>query len=277
MRKHTLLAISLTLIFLLVFSGCAQTQSQPTAATFTPPKEYAVALTVTINPEIKLYLDNENKILATEFLNEDAKTAYSDLNLNGLTLDSGISKIVATAIDKKYLKSGADVTVEVTKINDETVTAEKLLDSSKEAVSKTLKEKSFSANVVTKTADSVNAASSKEAVLQASSSSVSASSSKAASQKPEETVKECKTCGGSGECPYCHGGKDPCPACKGTGYETCPMCDKNGLDHGETCHTCGGSHKYLCTHCKGKKTAVDCPSCGGMLKCPDCKGSGTQK
>ena len=44
---------------------------------------YAVMLKVTINPEFTLYLDEAQKIIRTEAVNEDAETLFSELDVTG--------------------------------------------------------------------------------------------------------------------------------------------------------------------------------------------------
>ena len=58
------------------------------------PEEYALAVIVTINPQVKLYLDADNVIVGVEYLNEDAKTAFSDIDFSDVTVEKGMEKII---------------------------------------------------------------------------------------------------------------------------------------------------------------------------------------
>lgn len=233
---------------------------------------------MTINPEVKLYMDSGNKILAVEYLNDDAKSAYSDAQFIGLTLNDGIALIVETAIDKDYLKSGHDVTIEINDVKDSLAEQQEILSSAESATLQVLEEKAFAANVVAKTTDGN--------IVTSSQTSTEPSNSTPSSTPPEGNdvpdtstdipVVKCSSCGSSGECQNCHGGRDACPACNGTGYETCPQCNGTGKDHDASCGACGGNGSYLCTHCHGVRTAIDCPKCGGTFKCPACGGTGVQ-
>lgn len=79
MCKHKFRVLALLLVFLLtLLSGCGKAENKTGTVEFVKPEQYASVLTVTINPEIKLYLDAKNQILAAEYLNNDAKAAYPD-------------------------------------------------------------------------------------------------------------------------------------------------------------------------------------------------------
>ena len=273
-RMHLL---PLLLVFILLLSGCGEATKSggnDTGSSETP-ENFAYTVLVTINPEIKLYMDENDKILTVEYLNDDAKTAYSDKEIVGLTLDDGLAGIVETAIEKEYLKNGKDITVELDDIKSDVVNKDAVLSSADSTIKTVLSEKKVTANVITKT-DSETTAPISDAPSTTQPVTTQPETN-APTSNTEPIVTKCARCGGSGECQGCHGGKDKCPACSGTGYETCPMCDANGLDHGQTCATCGGSHTYLCTHCKGVGTAMDCPECNGSFKCIACDGTGVQQ
>ena len=277
LKKH-LLPLLLSIAF--VLSGCANTATDIPKNTVEIPAEFAYTLRVTINPELNLYMDNDNKVLAVEYLNDDAEEAFSSIRLTGVPLEDSLKHIIEAAIDKDYLKDDKDVNLEVKEIRDTSLNADVILNAAHDTVEYTLTEKLITANVITKdlTAENDTSSNPPEAQDDTPPTTAPAESTPTESSEPNtEVVKaNCSRCGGSGECQGCHGGRDACPACGGTGYETCPMCDAGGLDHGQTCATCGGSHHYVCTHCGGAGTAKDCPECGGSFKCPSCGGTGKQ-
>ena len=276
MHKKYFIKFTLLLGLLVIISGCgnrksvdepnteqsttqeSETISEETTTEYIPT-DYAFTTTVSINPQIKLYLDIENYILGAEYLNDDAKDAYADLKLKGLILEDGMEQIVTAAIEKQYLKEGMDISITIDDVTNQDVEKDNLLFGIKDDISQLLDDSNVTATIVVNSDSQDN----EQAEIQ--------------NQSSEQESTMCSRCGGSGECVGCHGGKDKCPACNGTGYETCPMCDENGLDHGQTCATCGGTHHYLCTHCKGVGTAIDCPECGGTFKCQACGGTGIQK
>ena len=75
-----LLAVFIVLALLFSLSACTSKEiennnSQPNSEVgFVAPENYTTVLTVTINPEFKLYLDGEGKVLAVEPVNDDAKS-----------------------------------------------------------------------------------------------------------------------------------------------------------------------------------------------------------
>lgn len=96
--------------------------------------------------------------------------------------------------------------------------------------------------------------------------------------EPEEDVRDCPTCSGSGRtaCPSCSGTQHvSCDTCHGNGYFDCEYCD----DGHETCDNCGGGGKTTyhtttqCSRCGGAG-AHQCPQCGGAgtHTCPECDG-----
>ena len=279
--------LSLLLILVLLFSGCGKTAESGgnNADSMETPDKFAYTVLVTINPEIKLYMDESDKILAVEYLNNDAKTAYSDKEIVGLTLDDGLANIVETAIEKEYLKDGKDITVELDEVKSDTVNRDTVLSSADRAIKAVLKEKDIAANVII-TTDSETAASITDTSSTTQLETTQPVTNTSASNT-EPIVIKCANCGGSGECPGCHGGKDQCPACDGTGNEVCQNCDTNGMQTCPNCHgsgkdsgcpVCRGSGQDYCGRCGG--SGVDqgqvCVDCGGTgkVKCEQCNGTG---
>jgi len=78
----------------------------------------------------------------------------------------------------------------------------------------------------------------------------------------EPSIKECKSCGGSG--------MEICDRCKGIGFIECPKCDGDGE---VSCEWCDGDDSEECDECLGEET-MNCDKCGGEggIHCPTCKG-----
>lgn len=100
--------------------------------------------------------------------------------------------------------------------------------------------------------------------------------------KPENVVKNCPMCGGTGlvECPHCHGtGKLTCPDCdgKGTIIVTCPTCGGAGTYSGP-CPTCDGTGKIYvtipCPHCDGRGYVTNWLVVGGTVGVALAAGAG---
>lgn len=74
-------------------------------------KECVGVLTVSINPEVDLEIDKDGNVFSVDFRNEDATTAYQDLNLVGMQAEDAVNLIVETADKKGYLKDDGGVTL----------------------------------------------------------------------------------------------------------------------------------------------------------------------
>ncbi|MBO4982037.1 MAG: hypothetical protein J6C84_09110 [Lachnospiraceae bacterium] len=87
------------------------------AITETPPTEspagedvtrsdYVTVVEITINPKVALYVAADGSVVKVEYLNEDARNAFSDLVLVGESLEDAVSRIVDTAVQEGYLTDG---------------------------------------------------------------------------------------------------------------------------------------------------------------------------
>ena len=72
---------------------------------------YAVMLKVTINPEFTLYLDEAQKIIRAEAVNEDAKTLFTELDVTGQSYADGMAAVLNIAYDQGYLKDGGKISI----------------------------------------------------------------------------------------------------------------------------------------------------------------------
>ncbi|MCR5767466.1 MAG: hypothetical protein K6G45_03125 [Lachnospiraceae bacterium] len=262
-------------------------------------KQSTAVVYLTINPELALYVDSNNFVIYADYLNDDAKEAYSDINFYGKTVDECTKQVVEAAIDKEYLTDAKDVKVDIAVI-DEAANSDALKKTTQETVSETAAQHDITVNVVT-------------------------------SELNEQGKILCPECYGSGKCIYC----DTCPPCercggvgnlicnvceegyiicsncggnseteqyitsvvtmdveycKVCGYKVserdhlCPICNGSGK---APCHMCGGKGRTHCTECDGKgygildktKEKVACGRCGGtgLKHCNECDGTGYEK
>ena len=219
------------------------------------PEEYALAVIVTINPQIRLYLNADNVIIGTEYMNEDAETAFADIDFTDVTAVEGIEKIIQAAAEKEFLTDGKEVNIEIAEIRDTDCDSNAICAEMETAAVKAVEENHVTAAVTTKVRT--------------------------------EPAAACSVCGGTGKCDECKGDgyrgsgyTVSCPRCHGSLTETCIYCDANGnsIKHEGTCDfpNCMGSHVYTCTICGGGTTPVTCNSCKGSGKCMACGGSGTK-
>lgn len=254
--------IFILFLFLFILTGCKtnENNSVEQVANNSHSEDYSFAVKVSINPELILYLDSEYKVVTIEYINDDAKETFANIDYNGYTFENCIDSIIKTSIEKNYLKENGKVSITTVEIKSETTNLEEADSKIEEIVKTVIKKQDIPLSC---------SVSEKEIVIPTS----SENTTQTVSNSTVETV--CTNCKGTGECPGCHGGKDKCPACKGTGYETCPMCNGSGRDGSSSCFGCKGKGSYLCTHCKGAKNAIDCPECKGKFKCVKCNGKGT--
>lgn len=116
---------------------------------FTAPENYATVLLVTINPEFKLYLDEQGSVLAVEPVNSDAKSMANDVeNIKG-DLETVIHDIVLAADKGGFVKENATVNFQVTMVKDGTINTDDILNIAKEATNKVFvdSEKTIDVNV----------------------------------------------------------------------------------------------------------------------------------
>ncbi len=249
------------------------------------PDEFACSIRVSINPEVLLYLDKDYTVIGIRYDNEDAKEAYDDRDLKGMNLDEAMDALIATAIEKKYLKADGTVSIELADVGDRSViTDDSVLRAAKASAVATLEKAECECTLETEIAEEVR----KDYSI-------------------EKTMIVCPTCGGTGiicpgdhetpnvnydgcggtgetVCmnPICNGGA--CTRCGGSGKSTCPGCNGAGVNNvdGATCNHCGGSGKISCEYCHG---SGKCERCGGTGRhacyvmdkhraCETCGGTG---
>ena len=330
------IAALLTGISLLLLSGCgnkaqeaegsqvqtdiAVTATEQTAAaeeqaeTVDPETlDYAYRLHITINPEFKLYLDEQSKVVAVACLNQDAEDLFSEMFLTGMDVEKAMPVIIQQAVAKEYLADGKNITINLEKSTEsgQADTVEQVIAA---AVTAELKEQGVDAvlelqdagipvaiegagDIVpdktdnTDKAGNVTESGANNAVPENDAGNGSATN---VSQKTK-----CSACDGTGICQECKGGTAPCKrcggslwetcgTCGGSGRQTCPGCGGSGVDAtsgtscrhcggsgGNTCQQCGGSGGKSCSICHGKGViSDDCILCHGDKKCTVCGGSG---
>lgn len=139
----------LILSLLLALAGCDVTDAVPTESTpessgtedqqeqFVKPENYAMVVTVTINPQMRLYLNNEGKVLAVEAINQDAAALCENLSLVDESYESVVETIVTKAEEQGYVQKDAVIHVEVTETKEESLDTTDVLDKITETVNQT--------------------------------------------------------------------------------------------------------------------------------------------
>ena len=308
----------LTGISLLLLSGCgskaqeaegsqvqtdiAVTATEQTAAaeeqaeTVDPETlDYAYRLHITINPEFRLYLDEQSMVVAVTCLNQDAEDLFSETFLTGMDVEKAMLVIIQQAVAKEYLADGKNITIDLEKSTEsgQADTVEQVIAA---AVTAELKEQGVDAvlelqdagtpvtieegdtgagDIVpdktgnTDKAGNVTESGANNAVPENDADNGSATN---VSQKTK-----CSACDGTGICQECKGGTAPCKRCGGSLWETCGTCGGSGR---QTCPGCGGSgvdatSGTSCRHCGGSGGNT-CQQCGGSggKSCSICHGKG---
>lgn len=80
---------------------------------FVKPEKYASVLLVTINPQFRLYLDENGKVLAVEAVNEDAEAIKDAISFENETYETVIKNIVTEASNKGFVKEDATISLEI--------------------------------------------------------------------------------------------------------------------------------------------------------------------
>lgn len=141
-----LLALLMAVSLVLSLAACQskkQAEDQPQSdvsstetVAFTIPENYASVLLVTINPEFKLYLDEQGAVLAVVPINDDAKSITSDIESLTGDLETVIHSIVEAADKGGFVKENATVDFQITVIKDETVNVDGILNTAKESANR---------------------------------------------------------------------------------------------------------------------------------------------
>lgn len=309
----------LTGISLLLLSGCgnkaqeaeesqvqtdiAVTATEQTAAaeeqaeTVDPETlDYAYRLHITINPEFRLYLDEQSMVVAVTCLNQDAEDLFSETFLTGMDLEKAMPVIIQQAVAKEYLADGKNITIDLEKSMEsgQADTVEQVIAA---AVTAELKEQGVDAVLELQDAGTPVAIEGADTGAGDTVSDKTDNADKAGNVTesgannavPENGITgngsatnvsqktKCSACDGTGICQECKGGTAPCKRCGGSLWETCGTCGGSGR---QTCPGCGGSgvdatSGTSCRHCGGSGGNT-CQQCGGSggKSCSICHGKG---
>lgn len=121
-----IIALMLAVILVFAFSACGEkststkTDSSIPANTeeFIKPENYTSVLQITINPIFKLYLDENNIVLAVEPVNEDAKSFSDSIEFENTSVEKVIENIVEQSSKNGFIKDNATVNFEMAEQKD---------------------------------------------------------------------------------------------------------------------------------------------------------------
>lgn len=139
-----ILSVVLALCFVFVLASCGKSDTPPIepssqnhAEDFVKPQEYASVLLVTINPQFKLYLDENGKVLAIEALNEDAQSFKNSISFENESFETVIEKIIVEANKNGFVKADATINFEIVESNEADNTQSDILSKAEKIVSDT--------------------------------------------------------------------------------------------------------------------------------------------
>lgn len=130
-----IISIMLAIAFVFTLSACgknntlsgADSSAPAQTEAFTAPENYASVLLITINPQFKLYLDENNNVLAVEPVNDDAKAFSDEIDFENKSFEAVIETIVKKANEKGFIKENATVNFEITEQKAEAVNKDDIL------------------------------------------------------------------------------------------------------------------------------------------------------
>ena len=258
--------------------------------------DYAYRLHITINPEFRLYLDEQSKVVAVACLNQDAEDLLSETDLTGMDVEKAMPVIIQQAVAKEYLADGKNITIDLEKSTEsgQADTVEQVIAA---AVTTELKEQGVDAvlelqdagtpvaiegtdtgagdTVPDNTGNTDKAGNVSESGANNAVPDNGITGNGSATNVSQKT--KCSACDGTGICQECKGGTAPCKRCGGSLWETCGTCGGSGR---QTCPGCGGSgvdatSGTSCRHC-GSSGGNTCQQCGGSggKSCSICHGKG---
>ncbi len=216
---------------------------------------FSAVVFVRINPEFRLYLDEEMCIMDVECLNADAESVCAEISLDGLPFADGIEEIFEESYQQGFLGNNEEAEITVERIVDESRVEEvqENLEVARVSAQNVVDEYEVDVTLLTAVVNPDNPNSEPE--------------TDNPDTQPETDIQvACHTCDGSGQilCPVCNGeGECTCVICAGSGIVTCARCEGTG---GTVCDLCGGSGYDPET----------CAACNGTGNCAYCQGTGIQ-
>ena len=113
-----LFALFLTLLLALSLAACggstpAEPAIQEVEKEFVAPAEYASVILVTINPQVRMYLDAQGNVLAVEAVNKDAKKLLETMELENSHYTDAMEQIVSAANEAGYIHSTTVIHVDI--------------------------------------------------------------------------------------------------------------------------------------------------------------------
>ena len=154
MKKTALFFLCIVLAVALI--ACGKTDnSTPEApqtdlpSAFQKPSDYAVVLSVRLNPHVNIYLDKNGTVLAIEPLNEDAELIMGELS-NITDYQTVVQVFISESYSKGYVKNDAKLFIEVVEQLEEQMDTAVLLETVAGVADDVVREKNIPISIETK-------------------------------------------------------------------------------------------------------------------------------
>ncbi|MBQ8495751.1 MAG: hypothetical protein IJ465_08355 [Clostridia bacterium] len=122
-------------------STTASSSTSVTTTELTEPKDYAVAMEISINPKFKLYLDKNFKTLYIKGLNDDAREVLKNFRFYGdETFETIVDSLIAKSKEAGYVKGNDVVNIQIFYMNKKSVNVEEM-NNRMEALRKSMSQK----------------------------------------------------------------------------------------------------------------------------------------
>lgn len=116
---------------------------------FQKPDNYAYVVLVTINPQFKLYVASDGKVLAVEPINDDAKSLESKIEFENKNVETVIQNLIVAANDAEFIKVDTIISLGISETADENVDKTAVLNQISVAVNEKITELDIKAQVTT--------------------------------------------------------------------------------------------------------------------------------
>lgn len=281
--------IFVLLFVMIILAGCGASSKEVSS-------ECVTTLTIKINPEFKLYINDKKEVIQIDALNDDAKKMMDGILIkdgdNFRDFSDVLGDILNAAKNEGFLKDNAEVSIEIIDTDQTEGFNKALLSDFTGSVNICAQESGINISASTSVAEHIQYKPDDPAPQE-----------KEVNEVTPPAVKDdiCDVCNGTGKCLQCNGeGKCVCRCggtgledcrcggtgieicrCGGDGIESCGRCEGKGYevkpDATFTCGQCNGTGEVVCGQCGGSGYCA-CSECGGtgaQRTCMECQGSGT--
>lgn len=151
LKRSFALLIALSLLFSLAACNKPKEPTNKPATSedaFEKPEAYAAVLLLRINPQIKLYIGNDNSALAVEAVNDDAKQILDSVLAKAADFSEVIKSFVKAANSKGFIQEDAKIEIEIAELKDDKIDQNELLNKASLAASDAAAELEIALEVV---------------------------------------------------------------------------------------------------------------------------------